>query len=78
MATHAIQTDRSTQIGIHQARGADTTSAGGDIDGLGVQIDRNQDRDSRGEFDLDGDLDGIRCLHTQKGGCLRLSSEFAF
>jgi hypothetical protein len=29
MATNAIQTDRSTQIGIHQARRADTTSAGG-------------------------------------------------
>ena len=31
-----------------------------------------------GEFDLDGDLGRIRCLHTQKGGCLRLSSVFAF
>ena len=29
MATNAIETDRSIQIGIHQARRADTTSAGG-------------------------------------------------
>ena len=29
MATNAIQTDRSTQIGIHQAWRTDTTSAGG-------------------------------------------------
>ena len=31
-----------------------------------------------GEFDLDGVLGGIRCLHTQKGGCLRRGSEFTF
>ena len=40
--------------------------------------DRNKDGDSHGESDLDGVLGGRRCLHTQKGGCLRLSSEFAF
>jgi hypothetical protein len=46
-------------------------------DGFHVR-DWNENGDSRGEFDLDGVLGGIRCLHTRKGGCLRLSSEFAF
>ena len=43
-----------------------------------VYSDLKEDGDSRGEFDLDGVRGGFRCLNTEKGACLGLSSEFAF
>ena len=40
--------------------------------------DWNEDGDSRGEFDLDGVLDGLVRLETRDSACLRFRRRFTF